>query len=100
VNFAPAWPQAFPGWDLSLPVILAYQIDGNGAALGGGNEGALTWAIGVEGQLYSRYNFSLRYVDARSQYRTDSAGVVTTTNGPNAVQSNHGWLSFTFRTTF
>ncbi|MEN3366626.1 MAG: hypothetical protein V7606_3900 [Burkholderiales bacterium] len=100
VNFAPAWPQAFPGWDLSLPVILAYQIDGNGAALGGGNEGAVTWAIGVEGQLYSRYNFSLRYVDARGQYRTDSAGVVTTTNGPNAVRSNHGWLSFTFRTTF
>lgn len=102
ISFTPAWTQALPGWDISMPATLAYQIKGNGAALGGGNEGGLTWSLGIAGTLYSRYDFSLRYVDSHGQYATNAAGVVTTTNGssPNAVQNDHGWLSFTFKTTF
>lgn len=99
INFTPSWPQAMPGWDLSMPTTVAYQIKGNGAALGGGNEGALSYSIGVAGTLYSRYDFSLRYVDSYAQYATNALGVATTTNG-GAVQNNHGWLSFTFKTTF
>lgn len=82
-----------------MPVTVAYQIKGNGPALGGGNEGAVTYSIGVAGTLYSRYDFSLRYVDSYAKYATNNAGVVTTTNG-SAVQNDHGWLSFTFKTTF
>lgn len=100
VSFTPSWPQAFPGWDITMPTTLAYQIDGNGVALGGGNEGAVTWSIGIAGTLYSRYDFALRYVDAHGRYATNAAGVATTTNGTNAVQNDHGWLSFTFKTTF
>lgn len=99
ISFTPSWPQAMPGWDLSMPVTVAYQIKGNGPALGGGNEGAVTYSIGVAGTLYSRYDFSLRYVDSYAKYATNNAGVVTTTNG-SAVQNDHGWLSFTFKTTF
>ncbi|RJF92749.1 DUF1302 family protein [Noviherbaspirillum saxi] len=99
ISFTPSWPQAFPGWDISMPTTLAYQIKGNGSALGGGNEGAVAWSIGIAGTLYSRYDFALRYVDARAQHNTNAAGVATTTNG-NAVQNDHGWVSFTFKTTF
>ncbi|WP_076594211.1 DUF1302 domain-containing protein [Herminiimonas arsenitoxidans] len=99
INFTPSWPQAMPGWDLSMPTTVAYQIKGNGAALGGGNEGALSYSIGVAGTLYSRYDFSLRYVDSYAQYATNALGVMSTQNG-GAVQNNHGWLSFTFKTTF
>lgn len=101
IAFNPQWPQAFPGWDLTMPNVLAYQILGNGPALGGGNQGTIAWSTGIVGMLYSRYEFTLKYVDARSRYKTDpNTGLVTTTNGSNAVQSDHGWLSFTFKTTF
>lgn len=100
ISFTPSWPQAFPGWDVSMPTSLAYQIYGNGAALGGGNENALTWSIGVAATLYSRYDFALKFVDSKARYKTNPAtGLVTTTNG-SAIQSDHGWLSFNFKTTF
>jgi hypothetical protein len=100
VGFTPSWPQAIAGWDLSMPTSLAYQIKGNGPALGGGNEGALSWSIGVTGTLYSKYEFSLKYADTQAQYKVNPAtGVVTTTNG-TAVQNDHGWVFFTFKTTF
>jgi hypothetical protein len=101
LGFTPEWPQAFAGWDMSMPTSLAYQVRGNGAALGGGNEGALSWAVGVTGKLYSKYEFSLKYADARARYNTNPVtGLVTTVNGSNAVQSDHDWVVFTFKTSF
>lgn len=101
ISFAPTWPQAFAGWDLTMPTSLAYQIKGNGPALGGGNEGTLAWSVGLTGLLYSKYEFTLKYADVHVQYKTNPAtGLVTTTNGSNAVQDSHGWLGFTFKTTF
>jgi len=101
VAFTPAWPQAFAGWDLSMPTTLAYQLKGNGAALGGGNEDTMAWSIGLAGTLYSRYEFSLKYADVKVRYKTNPAtGLVSTANGSNAVQNDHGWLFFTFKTTF
>ena len=100
VGFTPSWPQALPGWDISMPTSLAYQIKGNGPALGGGNEGALSWSAGITGTLYSKYEFSLKYADTQASYKVNPAtGVVTTTNG-TAVQNDHGWVFFTFKTTF
>ena len=99
--FTPEWPQGFAGWDMSMPTSVGYQIHGNGAALGGGNEGSLSWSIGVTGKLYSMYEFSLKYADARSRYNTNPlTGLATTTNGANAAQSNHDWVVFTFKTSF
>ncbi|WP_076590858.1 DUF1302 domain-containing protein [Herminiimonas arsenitoxidans] len=99
LGFTPEWPQAMAGWDLSMPTSLGYQIKGNGPALGGGNEGSLSWSIGLTGKYLARHEFSLKYAEARSRYNTDPAtGVVTTTNGSNAVQSNHNWIFFTYKT--
>ncbi|MES2320783.1 MAG: DUF1302 family protein [Pseudomonadota bacterium] len=101
LGFTPEWPQLFAGWDISMPTSLAYQIRGNGAALGGGNEGSLSYSIGVAGKLYSKYEFSLRYADASSRYNTNPlTGLFTNGNGSNAVQSDHDWLVFTFKTSF
>ncbi|MES2258540.1 MAG: DUF1302 family protein [Pseudomonadota bacterium] len=101
IGFTPEWPQGLAGWDISMPTSLGYQVRGNGAALGGGNEGGLNWSVGVAGKLYGRYEFSLKYADARNRYKTDPVtGLVTTTNGSNAAQSDHDWLILTFKTTF
>jgi hypothetical protein len=99
--FSPQWPQAMAGWDITAPVTLAYQLKGNGAALGGGNEDTMAWSVGLVGLLYSRYEFSMKYADIKARYKTNPAtGLVTTANGGNAVQNDHGTLFLTFKTTF
>lgn len=101
IGFTPQWPQAIAGWDISMPMSLAYQIAGNGPALGGGNQGSISWSIGVTGLLYSKYELGVKYVSARARYNVNPiTGVVTTTNGSNAVQSQHDWVALTFKTTF
>lgn len=101
VNFSPEYTQAFPGVNLTLPFSVAYGIKGNGATLGGGNEGAVTWSAGVTANVREKYEFSLKYNDSYTKYKRDSnTGLVTTQNGSNAIQNNHGWLSFNFKTSF
>lgn len=96
VSFTPEWPQAFPGWDLSMPTSVAYGIYGNGPALAGSNEGAVSWSVGVKGKLYQVYEFSLAYIDSYASWTDLNTNSV---NGA-ASQNSHNWLSFTFKTTF
>ncbi len=98
VSFTPQWLQVYPGVDLSAPMSLSYGLRGNGATLGGGNEGAATWSLGLEANVRQKYIFGIRWNDSRASYNTAN-NLVTTTNG-NAVQKNHGWLALTFKTTF
>ena len=99
VSFTPQWLQAFPGVDLSAPMSLGYGLHGNGATLGGGNEKAASWSIGLEADVRQKYKFGIKWSDQRASYNTGPTGMVTTVNG-NAVQSDHGWLSMTFKTSF
>jgi hypothetical protein len=99
IGFRPEWSQVLPfGGNLAMPTSFAYGIYGNGATLGGGNQGAYSWSVGVEGNFRARYIVSLKYNDQHADYTTAN-GVVSTTNG-GAVQNNHGWLSLQLQTTF
>jgi hypothetical protein len=99
VSFTPQWLQVYPGVDLSAPISIGYGLRGNGATLGGGNEGAYTWSVGLEANIQQKYTFAVKYSDSYARYNTGPTGMVTTVNG-NAVQNNHGWLAMTFKTTF
>jgi hypothetical protein len=102
MGFTPQWPQAFPGWDMSMPFSLAYGIDGNSPTLGGTNEGAYNYSVGINGVWKNQHNFTLAWIDSHADYKVNPAsGYVTSdyTNG-SAVQNNHGWLSFTYKTTY
>ncbi|MBK5351224.1 DUF1302 domain-containing protein [Pseudomonas sp. TH41] len=101
MRFTPEWPQALPGWDLSMPMNLAYGLEGNSPALGGTNEGAYTWTVGIGGVYHSVHSFVLSYIDSYARYDTRPDGTVTTdyTAGP-AVQNDHGRVSLTYKTTF
>lgn len=102
MGFTPEWPQALPGWDLSMPVTLAYGLDGNSPTLGGTNEGAYNYSIGISGKWKNQHNFSLKWIDSHADYKNNPArGYATSdyTNG-SAVQNDHGWLSFTYKTTY
>lgn len=102
VGFTPEWPQLFPGWDVSMPTSLAYGLDGNSPTLGGTNEGAYNYSVGVSGKWMNLHTFTLKWIDSHAEYKNNPArGYATSdyTNGA-AVQNDHGWLSFTYKTTF
>lgn len=79
-----------------MPTSVSYGIRGNGPALAGGNEGAVSWSLGVKGKLYTVYEFSLAYIDSYARYLDLNQGLVSGA----ASQNSHNWLSFTFKTSF
>lgn len=97
VNFAPQWLQVAPSLDLTLPLTLSWGLHGNGATLGGGNEGAHAYSVGLELLYQQKYVLKLQWADAHADYRDTAAG--PSPNG-NAVQNNHGWFSVSFKTSF
>jgi hypothetical protein len=99
VGFTPEWTGVLPSLDLSMPVSISYGLKGNAATLSAGNEGAATWSIGLGGKYLNQYEFKLAYNDSYTKYKT-AGGIATTQNGSNAIANNHGWLSFTFKTSF
>lgn len=109
--FSPEWPQAIPEWDLSLPVTLNVGLRGNSPANGsaGLNEDAYNWSLGLKGTYKFRHEFGLVYIQpTRARYGSGTdpvtgLAVATIQNGPSgsgAVQNQHGWLSFTYKTSF
>lgn len=102
IGFTPEWPQLFPSWDISMPVSLAYGLDGNSPTLGGTNEGAYNYSIGVSGKWKNLHTVTLRWVDSHADYAKNPATDYVTsayTNG-SSNQNNHGWLSLSYKTTF
>lgn len=95
------YPQVFPGVNLSVPFSYSVGLKGNAANLGGGNEGAKTWSIGLTAKFREVHEFSLKYNDSKVRYTTNPAtGLALRQNGSTAVANNHGWLSFTYKTAF
>ncbi|MND31113.1 hypothetical protein D3C80_216540 [compost metagenome] len=123
VNFTPTWYQVFPGVDLSAPLSINHGLHGHSAVVGGGDEGAGQYGVGLAADVYSRYRFDLKYVDyygkadtcnnpatdGASQNPLDAAGGFRRTcwkgsysafaGGP-AQLKDRGALYFTFKTTF
>ena len=66
----------------------------------GGNQGSVAWSVGIAANVRDVHNLSLKYNDSRARMQVDPAtGVIATQNG-NAAQNDHGWLSFTYQTSF
>ncbi len=100
INFTPTWFQVWPSVDLSMPLSLSGGLSGNSAVVSGGNEDAGQFAIGLNADWKSRYNFGLRYVGFFGDYSKNAAGAMAVPNGTNAVLSDRGHVLFTFKTTF
>lgn len=99
VGFTPEYPQAFPGVNISLPISLSYGLKGNGATLGGGNQDAMTFSVGVAANIYTTWDVSLKYNDSRAKYNKGADGLVSTQNG-NALANDRGWVSLTVKRSF
>lgn len=82
-SFTPTWYQLFPGFNLSMPISANLGLSGNSAIQFGGNEGAGSFSIGLSGDLYQKYRFDLKYVDAFGSFDTCTTGNDNNTPGAN-----------------
>jgi hypothetical protein len=101
VGFTPEWPQLFPGWDVSMPTSLSYGLKGNSPTLGGANEDAYNYSIGLSGKLQGIHKFTVQWIDSHARYKKSPNGLAyyQYTNG-SPVSNDHGWLSFSYQATF
>ncbi|BAL24278.1 DUF1302 domain-containing protein [Azoarcus sp. KH32C] len=100
VNFTPTWFQVLPGVDLSAPIAYSVGLSGNSAVSSGGNEGAGSYSIGLAADVYQKYRIDLKYVDFFGDYKSNAAGAIASNRGLNALLSDRGFVSLTFKTTF
>lgn len=97
------YPQVLPGTNLSVPFSFSYGLKGNAANLAGGTENAMNWSLGLQANYHNAHEFTLKYNDSHIDYRATQNPNGTTTvvqNGSTAVGNNHGWVSFTYKTSF
>lgn len=97
LRFAPSWVAFKPGWDLAMPMSVSYGLKGNGATLGGGNEGAGSMSVGVTATYNTNHTLGLAYNDYFATYK-DRGGSIIATNG-SQIQ-DRGWMSLTYKTNF
>ncbi|MFJ3483211.1 DUF1302 domain-containing protein [Pseudomonas sp. NPDC090202] len=98
VNYTPQYLSIFPSWDLDVPLTVNYGLHGNAPTAGGGNEGALSYSVGVKFTYAQLYEFGLRYADTDARSKNLANGTIAG-NG-NVGGTDRGWLAFTFKTSF
>ncbi|HVL00415.1 MAG TPA: DUF1302 domain-containing protein [Dongiaceae bacterium] len=116
-SFTPTWYQVFPGLDMSMPISANGGLKGNSAVQFGGNEEAGSFSVGVGADLYLKYKFDLKYVDAFGHLATCETGTDNNTPGANGsyqcirgqitsqgglapLLQDRGMVVATFKTTF
>lgn len=89
--FKPTWYQFFPGWDLSLPMSVSYQIDGEQSpSSAGGTEEVGNGSIGVQFLVNEIWDLSAKY----NVYYGPQA------NGTEAYIKDRDNISLTVKRTF
>jgi hypothetical protein len=106
MQFDPQWLQVVPGIDLDMPMFVQYGIWGNTPSLGGTNQGALIYTLGLHAFVQQKYNITLAY----NGYHAHTSGGITNfgAGGPGYYASGHGayfyndkgWVSLTLSAPF
>lgn len=116
-NFTPTWYQVFPGVDMSMPMAYNVGLKGNSAIQLGGNEDAGSYSVGISADVYQKYRFDLKYVDAFGPFDTCETGFDNNTPGANGqyqcipgqitsqaglvpLLKDRGMVTASFKTTF
>lgn len=100
VSFTPQWQEAFPSIDLSMPMSVSYGIKGNESDLTPGNEGSVSYGIGLEADVFQRYKVNVAYHGFDGKISHVSNGVYADANGGTPLLRDRGWLSLTLKASF
>ena len=96
---SPQWTAVRPGWDISALASVSYGLNGNGSTLGGGNEKAGSYTLGVTATYNQRHDFTIAYNDYFATHDVNPAtGQIRVSNG-SQIQ-DRGWVVFTYKGSF
>lgn len=100
LNFTPTWFQVFPGVDISAPLAYSAGLSGSSAVSSGGSKNTGSYSVGIAADIYQKHRIDLRYVDFFGPTQTDATGAITSSADLNALLSDRGYVSLTYKTTF
>lgn len=98
LQFAPTWTAVRPGWDITAKASYNAGLKGNSAVLGGGNEHAGSYSVGLTFTYNQQQDFTLAYNDYLGTNKTDANGLISQSNGQQL--QDRGWLVFTYKNSF
>lgn len=93
----PQYLGVFPGVDLALPLTLGGGLHGN-SAMGGVNEGAYTYSVGLEADIRKQYLATLTWADSTADIKRTANGNYTGNGG--WTTTDRGRITLTLKTSF
>lgn len=96
---SPQWVAVWPGWDISAAASLSLGVKGNGAVLGGGNEGAGSYSLSTTFTYNGRHDFTLAYNDYLAKREINPATGLNRVSNGGQLQ-DRGWIGFTYKGSF
>lgn len=94
VSFSPAWTQALPSVDLSMPLFYSINLHGNAPTNAGGSVGFQTIKAGISALAYSRHQVDLAVTWYHGRF-DESRGLIL-----GAPYNDKATLSLTYQATF
>lgn len=98
MRFMPQWQQVLPGVDITLPIAYTLGLKGNGATLGGGNEGAESYSVGVQVNVNNKHEIVLQYADSHADYEHN--GIIATRGNGSYTLNDRGRVTLTYKVAF
>jgi hypothetical protein len=93
ISVQPVWYQVMPGVDLKMPLVYSTGLAGNMPALGGTNQGAGSYSVGLRAEVKNQYFWNLAY--------NGYFGHINQYGVANGAQyADRNWVSLTFTTSF
>ncbi|WP_341829513.1 DUF1302 domain-containing protein [Stutzerimonas stutzeri] len=97
LSFTPQYLGVWPGIDLSLPMTLGGGLHGN-SAMGGVNEGAYSYSIGIQADIRKQYLATLAWADSTADIKRTAAGTYVGNGGWQTT--DRGRITLTLKTSF
>ncbi len=97
LTFTPQYLSVWPSIDLSLPMTVGGGLHGN-SAMGGVNEGAYSYSIGIEADIRKQYKATLAWADSTADIKRLANGTYTGNGGWQTT--DRGRITLTLKTSF
>lgn len=97
LSFTPQYLGVWPGIDLSLPMTLGGGLHGN-SAMGGVNEGAYSYSVGIQADIRKQYLATLAWADSTADIKRTAAGTYVGNGGWQTT--DRGRITLTLKTSF
>ncbi len=99
-NFTPQWLQVMSGVDVSMPITGNIGMWGVSAVTDGGGVGDGSWGVGLQFDIFNKYQVLLNYVDFFGRLHADPSTGGLYAKGSNAALRDRDFIALTVKIPF